>query len=218
VTQAQALDVGLGSGGGGIIEEVPRGASYRWISPTNTVDAEMYSDATGLHLGDGVSSGIVSRTLSATRPNQALTNSAAADADFTSIYSIPPNLLTAGRWLTVRLRFSLVTGGTAATETFYLKLGATKVYIQAGPVTPTNSVTRSFMLQFHIIGTAAPGAAVPVDVDATGFAAFATWVNAQAPQNLATNGALTVVPGVTWGSNSNADTLTLVDALVVQEN
>jgi hypothetical protein len=149
--------------------------------------------------------------LSATRPNQALTNSAAADADFTSVYTIPANFLTAQKWLRLTITFTYTTGGTASSQQHYLKLGATKV-LSFGAATPGNSITRNGVATYYIIGTAAAGAAVTTDI--MGASTFNNSVNLTAIGTLATNGTLTIVPGLTWGSNSNADTITLLDVLV----
>jgi hypothetical protein len=48
-----ALDTALGSGGGGIALEMYRGQSVRWLNSGGTADAEMWSDASGLHLMNG---------------------------------------------------------------------------------------------------------------------------------------------------------------------
>ncbi len=44
-----ALDTTVGSGGGGVTYEAYRGQSFRWLNSSNTVDAEIWGDAAGLH-------------------------------------------------------------------------------------------------------------------------------------------------------------------------
>lgn len=163
-------------------------------------------------------SGTLSSVVSATRPNQALTNSAAADADFTSVYSIPANKLVAGKWLRVTLYFNTACGVTPATQLAYLKLGATKLWAAASATAPTASVTRTFKQVYEIMGTAAAGASVAVEVAALNMPYNTGGESSIAAVNVATNGTLTIVPGVTWGSNTNLDTLTLVNALVEELN
>ncbi|TGQ96288.1 hypothetical protein EN846_34075, partial [Mesorhizobium sp. M4B.F.Ca.ET.203.01.1.1] len=44
-----ALDTAVGAGGGGVTYEAYRGQSFRWLNSSNTVDGEIWADASGIH-------------------------------------------------------------------------------------------------------------------------------------------------------------------------
>jgi hypothetical protein len=160
---------------------------------------------------------LVTGTVAQSDPGQALTNSAAnVDADFTAVYTIAANWLVTGRVLRVTLDFLVVTGAAAATELFYLKLGATKVFQIAAAVNPGNSTTTTFAVTYLIMGTAAAGASVIVHVNAPGppLPSNGSFTNVLTAPAVATNGTLTIVPGLQWSSNTTLDTLTLRHAVV----
>ena len=163
--------------------------------------------------------------LSATRPGGTLTNSTTADQDFASIYTIPANLLTTNTILRVTLNMGLATGVSAATITQYLKLGATKICNHVSPSNLTDSLTKYASFHFYVVGTAAAGASVAVECATMwgGFSApqvgFGALNNvAQPVAAIATNGALTIVPGAAWSATGSADVLTLLSAIVEQLN
>lgn len=156
--------------------------------------------------------------LSATRPNAGKTNSVTTDQDYASIFTIPANTISTGVWLEVRLHWKYVSGSLAPTYGFYLKLGGTKVYTPSLAVNATAVGTYYFTMIFYIIGTAAVGAAVAVDVGIEADWGTGDDHNVTGPQNLATNGTLTIVPGITFSATGSTETLTLLDASVTRLN
>jgi hypothetical protein len=156
-------------------------------------------------------------TLSKTRPNETITNSA-TDVDFASIYTIPQNMLTTGTHLRVELDYTYTMSGSPTTSLPYLKLGGTKVFATASSVTLTAGSTRHVTLILHIYGTAAPGGAVNVEVSNVSTFLNNTNHNNTATQALDTSGAggLSVVPGITWGATGSADTIVLRNATVTR--
>jgi len=157
--------------------------------------------------------------LSRTRPNEAKSTSAGADTDFSSIFSLPANILTTTSVLRITLDFAFTTlAATPATEAYYLKLGGTKVTGQAA--TAPNVANKSWTQVIYLYGTAAPGASVAVEVSTVGpgLHSNAGTVNTATVQNLATNGTLAIVPGITWGATGGSDTVTLRNAMVERLN
>jgi hypothetical protein len=168
--------------------------------------------------GHGTITGSFVRVLSVTRPNAALTNSTTADQDYAAVFQIPANFLIAQKVLRGSFDLSLVSDGSASSIIFYIKLGATKVYTMTAS-TQANSVTRSVTQAFFIYGTAAPGAAVAVDVSPDGLGLTGgTLTNNTATTTHATNGALNIVPGVTWGTNTGGESLTLRNVTIMAFN
>lgn len=167
----------------------------------------------------GVEGFPVVRVLSATRPNETLTNSTTSDQDYTSIYTIPANYLTTAKMIRVILSIQLTTGTSSATLGLYMKIGSTKVY---GIPTPTNigdAITRSFNITYLIVGTAAPGASVAVEASgpSTSWGGGGTGqMNsiAQPVAGIATDGALAIVPGAVWNATGSTENLTVLSALV----
>lgn len=176
-------------------------------------------DASG-QLKTALTAALGYRLLSVSRPNQAKVNSAAGDSDYNTIYTVPANQLVAQSWLRVLAMFKITTGAAAVSESLYIKLGGTKCYTQHFVSAPLNSLSnRWFAVDWYLVSAAAPGAAVNVDTSvAQGTHETATMFNATNSQNFATNSALALVIGITWGASGGLDTLTLVNVLVEQKN
>lgn len=159
------------------------------------------------------------RILSVSHPAETLSNTTTNDQDWTSIYTIPANLLIAQKIIRVTPCYQLTTDSAASSQAYYLKLGSTKI-VTIPVVTPSNSVTRGFCINFLIYGTAAPGASVNVDsfVMNAGAVQSATINTTTQPVALATNGTLTIVPGIAFGTNTSGESVVLLDALVEELN
>lgn len=165
------------------------------------------------HLGSAVT---LVGTLSKTRPNETKDNSGgAASVDFSSVFTIPANMITTGTHLQVILDFHYVMSGSATTTAPYLKLGSTTVFTQ-GSVNLGNSADKQLAMIFHIYGTAAAGGSVNVEVSASALWANTSSHNTTATTTLATNGTLTVVPGITFGVTGGTDAVTLRSATIIR--
>lgn len=160
------------------------------------------------------------QVLSVTHPAQALTNSTASDQDYTSIYTIPANYIVAQKVIRVTLLFQFVTDGGPSTPVYYLKLGSTKVFTGAAAATPAANATRGVVMVAMIFGTAAAGASANVDTSIVNFTVVnnSTSNNTTQPVALATNGTLTIVPGINFGTSTGGETTTLLDAMVESLN
>ncbi len=142
-------------------------------------------------------------------PLASFTNSVTTDQEFAPIYTIPANFLVSGKMIKVRFDLEWVAGATAVSETWYVKLGTTKVVI-IGANTPANSSTRNFQWDCTFWGTAAAGASVAVysTCNNLGNMANGTLTNSViSTQNLATNGTLAIALGITFGATGGADTV-----------
>lgn len=156
--------------------------------------------------------------LSVTRPGSALTNSTTSDQDFPSIYTIPAGFLVANRVLRITLSLQHVTGVSSALLSNYLKVGTTKI-AAVGGTNQTDSVTRSAIFQFYIIGTAAAGASVSIEggwVNTLQYGFNSGTLNTipQPVAGIATNGPLAIVPGIIYSVTGSTETLTLMTAMV----
>jgi hypothetical protein len=171
--------------------------------------------------GAGALTGSFPRVLSVTRPNETKSNSTTADQDYTSVFTIPANYLIAQKVLWLTCDFTFTSDSSASSQSFYIKLGATKVFTM-GTNTPGSNQTRGYNCSFFIFGTAAAGASVAVDItpSSAGFLGSpnSTANNQTASQNLATNGALNIVPGMAFGTGSNGESLTLRNVIVMEFN
>jgi hypothetical protein len=193
-------------------------------APTPTADGDVAYGTTQDHYvagGAGGLTGSFPRVLSVTRPNEQKTNSTTNDQDYTSVFTIPANYLIAQKTLRVSFFFQQVSDGSASTVAHYLKLGSTKVYTANNSATQSNSVTRGMCHQFMIIGTAAAGASANVDtfiVVGSSFGNSAANNATSQPVALATNGALNIVFGIAYGTNTSGESITLLDAIVEELN
>ena len=147
---------------------------------------------------------------------ESFTNSTASDQDFTSsIFTIPANSLFTNKMYQVKLFFEFVTGVSAVTLIAYVKLGSTKVY--SHPATNfTDGLTRSTCFVINFLGRAAAGAAAAVTTMPEATFLNVNTNNIDQPVNLATNGTLAIVPGVTYSVTGSTETIEL-QGWVVQE-
>jgi hypothetical protein len=158
------------------------------------------------------------------RPGGTLTNSTTADQDFASIYTIPANVLVANKVLRVTANFKLVTGSSSSTLGCYVKLGSTKVLATAAPANLNDSVTRTQLVSYVFIGTAAAGASVAVEAGTGAPGVFAGMgFNAlnsidQPVAGIATNGTLAIVLGNVWSATGSTETMTLLSYIVEELN
>lgn len=172
------------------------------------------------YVGDLVGLGTVPRVLAASRPNQTLSNSTTNDQNFNAVYQLPAGFLVAQRVVRVDLHFQWVTDAAASTQLWRLKLGGSTVVTMSAN-TPSNNATHGQVISYYIFGTAAAGAAVNVDSSVLSIPLFATAGSrnvAAQPIALATNGTLDIIPAVQFGTNTNGESLTLLDALVTKVN
>lgn len=189
------------------ISGTPNAAGERGYDATRGIPTSY--DAWGSAIG-------IPRVPIVVHPDETLSNSTVSDQDFTSLGNIPANFLIAQRVIRVTLVFRTVTDGGASSQAAYLKLGTTKVVTHPA-VTGGNNETRNSTIVYHIFGTAAAGASANVDSSVSGTHNWNVWVNqnnTNQPVALATNGALAIVPGVTFGTSTNGESRTLLDAMV----
>ena len=193
---------------------VPKAAG---AAPTG--DGDIRYDTTQDTLKGGGAGGITGsypRVLKQARPIETKNNTTTADQDFVSLFTIPANYLEAGRCLQVDLSYQYTTDSNASSQTYYLKLGATKVS-SVGAGTPVNSTTRSFLAVLVICGTAAAGASVAVETATGGFGNFTASSSTSStgqPVNLATDGTLNIVPGVAFGTSTSGESVVLRLAVI----
>lgn len=141
------------------------------------------------------------------------TNSTTSDQDFSSVYTIPANKITTDKILKVTLLLKIVAGTSSANLIFYVKIGSTKVIITPSS-NHVDNVTNYSSFTFYILGTASPSnsSAVSAFIES---ARPSVQVTTQAtPQNLATNGTLDIVPGVTYSATGSTETTHLLGALI----
>lgn len=163
--------------------------------------------------------GLVPKVLAADVGTQALIDSTSSDQDFTSIFTIPANLLFTKKILRVTLLFEAVSGVSTNTWTQYLKLGSTKVWISSTAANVGDGTTRSHVYQFLIAGRAAAGAAAAVSTAMiSGGLNQAHNNTVDQPVNLATNGTLAITPGVTFSGTGSTESLELQAWLVEELN
>ena len=168
--------------------------------------------------GSGIS-GAYPRVLSVTRPNQTLTNSTTAEQDYASVFTIPANFLIAQKVVRITALIQYVSDSAPATQSHYLDLGATRVAEPQSASTPATSVTRTMAIVWTLVGTATPGASVGINVSMTApYAAFNGQNAIGQPVAVATNGTLTVIPGVTFGTAGGGESSTLLSIIIEELN
>lgn len=146
----------------------------------------------------------------------AFTNSVATDQDWPAIYTLPANTLFTNKIYRLSLLIEVVSVISVVTMIFYLKLGANKVFFTGGG-NFIDSLTRSHVLEFLIVGRAAPSGTSNVSTAAVTGMNFANNVitpNSQdQPVSSDTSGAggLVIQPGVTFSATTGtpADSIEL---------
>jgi hypothetical protein len=173
-----------------------------------------------LSLGGSGINGKIPRVLYQAFPNVTLSNSTTAVQNFASVYTIPANLITAGKILEISITFSYVTDASPATQTTSLKLGGTVVWSNPAAAGPSVSANRSFFHTWRIIGTAAPGAAAAVrtELDTIHNGGWTGHNSTVQPVNLATNGTLDVVPTMQFSTNTAGESQTVAHIVVREYN
>ena len=157
------------------------------------------------------------RVVASSVGTQTFINDVATDQDWTSIYTIPASKIVAGKVYRVTLTFECITGVSTVTFTPYLKVGGNKA-VSIIAFDETNSITRTFSVIYCIHGRAAAGASVGVSYGISS----AIWTNANTFNNIAqpfltaTNGTLTVVPGITFSGTGSTESLEL-QAWMIEE-
>lgn len=169
-----------------------------------------YDTTLAAHTGYGgitAVAGVIHRTIATGVGTQTLTNSTASDQDFTSMFTFPANSIYTNKVYRVSILMESVTGTSAVTMAYYLKLGSTKVFTNTA-FNQTDGVTASTIWSFLIFGRAAAGAAAAVST-ASLFANFNTTAinSTNQPVNLATNGTLTISLGVVWSGTGSTETM-----------
>lgn len=174
--------------------------------------------------GSWVNVETLTRALSAQHSGDTNNSSSGSGSDYThnKQYIIPANYLTAGKMLRVTVGYEITTGSAAPVLVHRLKAGATTLADHAN-VTPNNNISNhQYALQYLIIGTAAPGASVAVEIVPLSIptAALADTQRSavNSPVNLATNGSLTLTANTNWatagtGTNTIRQSFFLVEAL-----
>jgi len=192
-----------------------------------TAGAQGYVSANGTttqYSGLTGSVGSFPRVLDAGRPGGTMTNSTTADQDFASIYTIPAGVLITNKVIRVTVNVKLVTGTSTAALTSYLKLGSTKVLTTGAASNQADGNTRTQLLTYDIMGTAAASgsAAVEVGSASVGIGAGLSFGNLnsidQPVSGLATNGALAITLGNAWSATGSTETMTLLSYIVEELN
>jgi hypothetical protein len=140
-------------------------------------------------------------------PAESKTNNSASDQDYDTIYTIPANYLEENKFIRVTLMVQVATGTSTATATHYLKLGSTKV-VTTTAQNYSNGTTFSTAWSFLISGTAA--AAASANIETGVYATLGVNTNAlntvTQPVSLATDGALSIIPGITYSGTGSTET------------
>ncbi len=156
-------------------------------------------------------------TISAGVGTETLTNSTAADQDYTAAYTFPANSIYTNKVYRVSFFVEVVGTAAAITLTPYLKIGTTKVYL-TGTVDPA-AITRSVIHTFYIFGRDAAGAAANVSTTALPVTFAGVLLNGNQinqPVALATNGTLTINLGVTFSGIGSTETMEQ-QAFIIEE-
>lgn len=163
--------------------------------------------------------GRIPKVVSAGTGTETKTNSVTSDQDFTALYTIPANSLFTNKVYRITVTVEIVSGTSTATINPYLKLGSTKV-CQAKTFSDWgNGLTESLSWQFLIYGRAAPGAAAAVTSGfLTRFISNGDPNTVNQPVNLATNGALDILFGITYSATGSTENIELQGWLVEELN
>jgi hypothetical protein len=190
------------------------------ISGTPDAAGELGRDTTQLapNWYDNGQVGTIPKVINVGVGTQTFTNDATTDKDFTSLYTLPANAIFTNKVYRVTLFLEQVHGVSSVTRTYYLKMGATKVYT-GGASNAAASVTRSLVLVLYVFGRAAAGAAA--NVSTASLAATFNLGDSNAvdqPVALATNGTLAITPGITYSGTGSTETDELQGWLVEELN
>jgi hypothetical protein len=142
-----------------------------------------------------------------------------AFTNHTPTISIPASYITTGRGLRILLWLRFTTGSAAPSLDLRIRLGGTTV-AQIGTNAPANNLaTKTYGMEFVLMGLAAAGASANTETmlvgSSNGFANQILFNSVSQPVALATNGALTLDFGSQWNSaGTGTNTLTLMGITV----
>jgi hypothetical protein len=191
------------------------------ITGTPDAEGEFGQDTTQNALNAFVNGmlGTIPKVIEAGVGTQTEINDVATDQDFTAIYTLPANVLFTDKIFRVTLFWEYISGTAAITAQEYIKLGSTKVWTQATAQNMTDGLTRSWARSVVIIGRAAAGAAAAVTSMGVGAMNLAATMNSvDQPVNLATNGTLDIIPGVTFSGTGSTESMELQGWIVEELN
>ena len=210
------------SGTGGLARTTDAGLVRPAISGTPAAAGALgYDSATGhteQYSGLTGSVGSFPRVLAVGTGTQTLVNSTTSDQDFTSIYTVPANVIATNKVLRISLFFENISGTSSVTSSPYLKLGSTKVYASVGS-NIADGVTRSHVMEFLVFGRAAAGASANVSVAPVYDRSTPNYTNnVNQPIAIATNGTLNIVSGITFSGTGSTESIELQGWLVEELN
>lgn len=210
------------SGTGGLARTTDAGLVRPAISGTPAAAGALgYDSATGhteQYSGLTGSVGSFPRVLAVGTGTETLVNSTTSDQDFTSIYTVPANVIATKKVLRISLFFENISGTSSVTSSPYLKLGSTKVYASVGS-NIADGVTRSHVMELLVFGRAAAGASANVSVAPVYDRATPNYTNnVNQPIAIATNGTLNIVPGITFSGTGSTESIELQGWLVEELN
>lgn len=142
---------------------------------------------------------------------------------FAGTYTIPTPKLATNKLYAVTFVIEMTTSATPATQRMKIKLGGTIVW-DSTAITPTiNCVTRSVSATFYIMGTAAVGASVNVQVGGPSStlsptSPFGVGNTINQPIALATNGDLAITLTLQFGAATAGNSISLMQMLVEEKN
>lgn len=142
---------------------------------------------------------------------QTLSNSTVSDQDFTALMTLPASILYTNRVLRITTAVEHVTGTSSVTLNWYLKMGSTKVFTQTAGLNIGDNITVSAVYTWLIFGRAAAGAAAATTTAAQHIPGIgsAAMNSTNQPVNLATNGTLDIVPGLTYSGTGGTESCEL---------
>lgn len=193
-----------------VISGTPAAAGAQGYDSTSGATTQ-YSGLTG-------SVGSFPRVLAVGVGTETLINSTASDQDYTSVYTIPANVIVTNKVLRISLFFENITGVASVTSSPYLKLGSSKVYASVGS-NIADGLTRSHVMEFLVFGRAAAGASANVSVAPVYDRSTPNYTNnVNQPIAIATNGTLNIVPGITFSGTGSTESIELQGWLVEELN
>jgi hypothetical protein len=189
------------------------------LTGTPNAEAEMGYDSTlkAINSYTNAMEGQYVRVIARGVGTQSFINDTASDQDFTSLVTLPADVIYTNKCYRVTLMFEYTTGTSSVTLIQYLKLGSTKVATTNTANLPDGVSGRTFTIIYNIWGRAASGAAAAVSTSNVGDKGTPASINTtNQPVNLATNGTLAITPGLTFSGTGSTETIEL-QAWLVEE-
>lgn len=163
--------------------------------------------------------GTIPKVIACGTGTESKTNSTTSDQDFTALYNLPADALFTNKCYRVTVVVEVVAGSSTAVLSSYLKIGSTKVVISKSTTDWSDNVTQSLSWQFLIFGRAASGASSAVTSSVLGrFVSNGDANTVNQPVNLATNGALDIILGITYTATGSTESAQLQAWLVEELN